>query len=192
MAASPRLASVVQSCRMRLLGFIQNRVKVRDDAEDILQDITYRLFRTDEESGHPVDDAVAWLFRAARNAIIDGWRKKREEQFPAWVADADALDFSLASSPELMEITEVLSVNTDAAEDEYLSGIFWQELRSALDELPEAQREIFVKTELEGQSYKKLSEESGIPVATLLSRKHKAVLHLRGRLREIYDAIIMH
>ncbi|GFH62861.1 MAG: RNA polymerase subunit sigma-24 [Candidatus Desulfovibrio kirbyi] len=187
MAASSRLIQAVQSCRARLLGFISNRVKVRDDAEDIMQDIVLRLFQTDVASD-PVDDAVAWLFRAARNAITDGWRKKREEQLPA--ADADALDFTLASTPELVEITEVLCARTGTAEDTYLAGIFWQELRIALDALPDTQREIFVKTELENCSYKQLAEEMDIPIATLLSKKHKAVLRLRERLRKVYDAII--
>ena len=61
-----------------------------------------------------------------------------------------------------------------------------EELEHALDELPEEQREVFVAHELMGYSFKELSEESGVGLNTLLSRKHYAVKHLRERLRDIY------
>jgi len=61
------------------------------------------------------------------------------------------------------------------------------ELEEALDELPPDQREVFVAHEIEGRSFKELAVESGVSVNTLLSRKHYAVLHLRERLREIYN-----
>jgi len=74
-------------------------------------------------------------------------------------------------------------------EDEYLKTLLWEELEEALAELPDAQREVFEKTELLGYSYNELAEESGSSVQTLLSRKHKAVLFLRTRLRNLYDEI---
>ena len=61
------------------------------------------------------------------------------------------------------------------------------ELESALHELPDEQREVFVAHEFEGRSFKELSEESGVGVNTLLSRKRYAIRHLRERLRSIHD-----
>ena len=61
------------------------------------------------------------------------------------------------------------------------------EIDTALDELPEEQRDVLVAHELEGRSFKELAAETGLSVNTLLSRKHYAVLHLRRRLRAIYD-----
>ena len=60
-------------------------------------------------------------------------------------------------------------------------------LDEALDELPENQREVFVAHELLGRSFKELAEETRVSVATLLSRKRYAVLHLRRRLKEMYE-----
>jgi RNA polymerase sigma factor (sigma-70 family) len=60
-------------------------------------------------------------------------------------------------------------------------------LEEALEELPEAQREVFVVHELMGKSFKELSEETGASVNTLLSRKRYAVLYLRERLQEIEE-----
>ena len=65
-----------------------------------------------------------------------------------------------------------------------------EELDAALEELPEAQREAFVAHELEGRSFKELSEATGVPVNTLISRKRYAVLQLRQRLRAIYKEYV--
>jgi DNA-directed RNA polymerase specialized sigma24 family protein len=60
-------------------------------------------------------------------------------------------------------------------------------LEHALSELPDEQREVFIAHELEGRSFKELSQETGTSLNTLLSRKRYAVLHLRERLQTIYD-----
>jgi DNA-directed RNA polymerase specialized sigma24 family protein len=86
-------------------------------------------------------------------------------------------------------VAEIMFGQTESAEDAYLASLFWEELESALAELPEVQREAFEKTELQGFSFKQLAEETGTPVNTLLSRKHSAVLYLRTRLQELYDEI---
>jgi RNA polymerase sigma factor (sigma-70 family) len=65
--------------------------------------------------------------------------------------------------------------------------VLLDELEAAIDELPEEQREVFVAHELEGRSFKEMSAETGVSVNTLLSRKRYAVLHLRERVRSIYD-----
>jgi RNA polymerase sigma factor (sigma-70 family) len=65
--------------------------------------------------------------------------------------------------------------------------VLFEELDSALDELPAEQREVFIAHEIEGRSFKELAAETGIGVSTLISRKHYAVMHLRERLRSIYD-----
>ena len=178
-SAFSRLVPVIRSSQARLRAFIRSRVPVREDAEDILQEIIYRLLAADA-SGHPADQAAAWLFRAARNEIIDRARRKREEPLPARDGDSD---------PEMEEIAEVLFAGAATPEEEYLSGLFWRELRDALAELPAPQREAFEQTELRGRSFKELAAETGLPVNTLISRKHKAVLHLRSRLRNLYDEI---
>ncbi|MGR7652815.1 RNA polymerase sigma factor, partial [Klebsiella aerogenes] len=62
-------------------------------------------------------------------------------------------------------------------------------LTEALAELPPLQREAFEKTELQGYSYRELAAESGASEQAWLSRKHKAVLFLRSRLRTLYDEL---
>jgi RNA polymerase sigma factor (sigma-70 family) len=62
------------------------------------------------------------------------------------------------------------------------------QLAAAIDELPPEQREVFIAHELDGTSFKDIAARSGIPLNTLLARKHYAVKHLRRRLQGVYDA----
>ncbi|MGY5957124.1 sigma-70 family RNA polymerase sigma factor [Kosakonia sp. BK9b] len=172
------LMSAIGACRSRLNAFIRRRT-ARDDADDILQEVTYQLMKVEQ----PVENIAAWLFRAARNEIVDRGRKKKELPFSGLFASDEEGDF-----PE-DELAETLFGTPQTPEDEYLKILLWEEVAVALEELTPEQREVFEKTELEGYSYKALSAESGVSVQTLLSRKHKAVLYLRSRLRSVYDSL---
>ena len=129
----------------------------------------------------PIDFVTGWLFRVARNRITDFFRKKRPGAFSdEMLEDEDG---------ELLDVGDLLP-SPDAGPDAlYMRGVLLDELDVALGELPVEQREIFLAHEMEGRSFKELSAESGVSVNTLLSRKRYAVLHLRDRLKQIYDEI---
>lgn len=171
------LVSALNACRSRLKAFIRGRMAVRDEADDVLQEVTYQLMKIEQ----PVENIAAWLFRAARNEMTDRSRKKRELSLSDLDSDADFTESELEAT--LFGVPQM-------PEDDYLSALFWEELEEALAELPPAQREAFVKTELQGYSVKQLAEETGLSSQTLLSRKHKAVLYLRVRLHSLYDQLI--
>lgn len=173
------LMSAITACRTKLNAFIRGRTAVHEDADDILQEVTYKLMQVEQ----PVENVAAWLFRAARNEMTDRARKKRELPLADFFGGNEENDF-----PE-DELAETIFGVPQTPEDEYLKTLLWEELEEALAELPDAQREVFEKTELLGYSYNELAEESGSSVQTLLSRKHKAVLFLRTRLRNLYDEI---
>ncbi|MDR2745222.1 MAG: sigma-70 family RNA polymerase sigma factor [Desulfovibrio sp.] len=174
--------SFLQSCRKRLLAFIRKRLPSGHEADDLAQDVLYQYVRINTLM-QPVEQAMAWMLKVARNEIIDRSRRKRELRLPDSGEDGG----------EWMpndELAGVMFGETTGPEEEYLAKLFWEELEDALSELPPAQREVFEKTELRGYSFRRLSEESGTPVNTLLSRKRGAVLHLRERLREVYAEIV--
>jgi RNA polymerase sigma factor (sigma-70 family) len=177
MAKDSLLVSALNACHSRLTAFIRGRTAVREDADDVLQEITWQLMKVEQ----PVENIAAWLFRAARNELTDRARKKRELPLSAFYTADDDGDF-----PE-DELAETLFGVAQTPEDDYLKSLLWEELNDALAALPPAQREVFERTELEGLSYKELAEETGDSVQALLSRKHKAVLYLRTRLRSVYD-----
>ena len=160
------------------MGFIRKRVNNEADAEDILQDVFSQFVGNNQ----PIDQLTAWLFTVARNKIIDRQRKQKPEYLEDVFGDDDGEDTANWS--------EFLFSNDDNPEKEYLRTLFWQELNSALDELPEEQRRVFVQHELEGISFKEIAEQTGETVNTLLSRKRYAVLHLRERLSSLKDELL--
>jgi RNA polymerase sigma factor (sigma-70 family) len=173
-----RIAETVEREQARLRNFIRRRVADRGDAEDILQEVfyefveTYRLLK-------PVEQAGAWLFRVARNRIIDLWRKRR----PGSLSSPAAVD----DEGEAILLEDLLP-SPDAGPDAiYARKLLLEELEAAIEELPEEQREIFIAHEIEGRSFKELAAETGLSMNTLLSRKHYAVLQLRRRLQAVHE-----
>ncbi len=172
-----RISEAVAREQPRLRNFIRRRVADPGDAEDILQDVFYELVAA-YRLMQPVEQVGAWLFRVARNRIIDLFRKKKLEarKSDAMTNDAEAL------------LLEDLLPSPDAGPEAlFARRVLMDELDAALDELPDEQRDVFIAHEIEGRSFKELSAETGVSVNTLLSRKHYAVLHLRRRLQAIYD-----
>jgi RNA polymerase sigma factor (sigma-70 family) len=168
-----RIAETVERERPRLRNFIRRRVADEGDADDILQDVFYELVET-YRGTHPVDLASAWLFRVARNRIIDLFRKKKPESLNEEVGDGLALE-DLLPSP---------NAGPDA---EYARVVLLEHLEEAIDELPEEQRTVFLANEVEGKSFKQMSEETGVSINTLLTRKRYAVLRLREKLQDVYE-----
>jgi RNA polymerase sigma factor (sigma-70 family) len=173
-----RISDVVKREQSRLRNFIRRRVPDPRDAEDILQDVFYMLVEANRLL-MPIDHVTGWLFQVARNRITDLFRKKQPESF----SDATATD----EEDELLHLEDLLPSPEAGPEAIYARHVLFEELEWALDELPDEQREVFVAHELEGRSFKEIAAETGMSVNTLLSRKRYAVLHLRQRLKSVYD-----
>src|SRR5438309_6525055 len=167
-----RIAEVVRREQSRLRNFIRRRVPDPRDAEDILQEVFYELLEANSLL-MPIDHVTGWLFRVARNRIVDLFRKKRPERF----SDTAAAD----EDDELPQWEDLLPSPDAGPEALYVRSALLDELELALSELPDEQREVFVAHELEGRSFRELSEVSGVKINTLLARKRYAVLQLRDR-----------
>ncbi len=162
------ITRVINTYSRRLLGFIRKRVDTEADAEDILQDVFFQFTGNTQ----PIEQVTAWLFTVARNKITDNKRKQR---------------------PRLMDDEEgaaLFSEGPENPETSFLRTVFWEEFQRALAELPEEQRQAFVLHEMEGISFKKMAEQTGETVNTLISRKRYAVLHLRGKLAKLRDEML--
>jgi len=173
-----RISQVVDRERARLLNFIRRRVPDPRDAEDILQDVFSELVEANRLL-MPIDHITGWLFRVARNRIIDLFRKKKTVNF----SDTSIED----EDDELLQFEDLLP-SPDAGPDAlYARSVLIAAFELAVDELPPEQREVFVAHEIEGLSFKEIAARTGVGMNTLLSRKRYAVLHLRERLQGIYD-----
>jgi RNA polymerase sigma factor (sigma-70 family) len=182
-AQDQQIQTAVREQRGRLLRFIQRRIPDPDQAEDILQDVfaelveSYRVLK-------PVEQAAAWLFRVARNRITDLYRRKKPVSLEAEFAAAEA-----NPDGEGLLLADLLPAPDDRPENRLLRETLMDALSDALAELPAAQRQVFVWHELEDRSFKDMEAETGVPLKTLISRKHYAVLHLRKRLQKLYDEL---
>ena len=173
---SDRIEHTIKKERKRLFDFIRSRVRNEHEAEDILQDVFYQLTASYSVT-EPIEQLTSWLFTAARNKVIDWYRRRKR--------DSVSLDDVLDRVP--LNLDDVLYDPAQDPDAVFARSMLWTELAEALDDLPEEQRQVFVMHELEGKSFKEIAEKTGVPMNTLLSRKRYAVLYLREQLQELYN-----
>jgi len=176
---------LIEEFQPQLKAFVNKHVDNVSDVDDVLQDVFYQFVHTVENTLNPIEHVSAWLYKVARNTIINRGKKKREEELPFYQGEDD--DENL-----LNDFSDMLFNNetSPSPEMEYLRSLVWVELENALSELPVEQREVFELTELDGIPVKEIALATGVSVNTLLSRKHYAVLHLRKRLSDLRDEIL--
>jgi RNA polymerase sigma factor (sigma-70 family) len=176
-----RVSEIVAEQRTRLRSFIRRRVPDPSDAEDIVQEVFYELVEANRLL-MPIEHVTGWLYRVARNRIIDLFRKKKPERFSdAAIENEDG---------EILQVEDLLPSPDAGPEALYMRSVLLDELELAIEALPEEQREVFIAHEIDGRSFKELSAETGISMSTLLSRKRYAILHLRERLQAIYNEFV--
>jgi RNA polymerase sigma factor (sigma-70 family) len=173
------ITDTIKSVSKKLFGFIKQRVSSNEDAEDILQEVLYQFAGNTQ----PIEQASAWLYTVARNKITDSYRKQK-------LPLADDLLGSVQQDDDSFDWKEMLLPTDSNPETEYLRNLFWEELKTALDELPEEQRSVFIQHEIDGTAFKDIAVQTGESVATLISRKRYAVLHLRSRLQVLRDELL--
>jgi RNA polymerase sigma factor (sigma-70 family) len=170
------IAEALERDQPRLRSFIRKHVADTTEAEDILQDVFYELLEA-YRLMKPIEHVTGWLFRVAKNRIVDLFRHKKTSSLNNLVSAEEGSD----------TLEDLLPSENAGPEAAYARNLLLDALDEALDELPPAQREVFVAHELMGRSFKDISAETGLSVNTLLSRKRYAVLHLRQRLQSIYE-----
>src|SRR6266700_204854 len=118
-----RISEVVKREQSRLRNFIRRRVPDPRDAEDILQDVFFKLVEANRLL-MPIEHVTGWLFRVARNRITDLFRKKKPESFSDTAfADEDG---------ELLRLEDLLPSPADGPEALYARNVLLDELALAL------------------------------------------------------------
>ncbi len=173
------ITGIVKNYGNKLLSFIRGKVKSSEDAEDILQEVWYQLSNTinlDE-----IESMSGWLYRVAKNKVIDKYRKKPTDYLE---------DFIFEDENGNVSVKDILLSDFSDPAQQQLKELFWDTLMSALDELPAAQRYVFVQNELEDKTLQEIATETGESIKAIISRKGYAVKHLRNRLKELYNEFI--
>jgi len=176
MARQQTIISTISNYSRQLFGFIRSRVKTNEDAEDILQDVWYQF--SNLPAVDDINNIGGWLFRVARNRIIDKSRKKK---------DALIDDYSYEDDEGVSFFSSILRSDDEDAETQTMQRLFWDELMDALQELPEKQRNVFGWNELEDMTLQEIADRENENIKTIISRKRYAVLHLRTRLETLYN-----
>ena len=170
-----RLEKVYRDERSSLLGFIRSRTGSLEEAEDLLQDVFFQAIRAASVTD-PIENVVGWLYRIARNKIIDRYRRKKNT-------------VSLQQEREEVTLEELLADSGIDIEKEMIRRAVMDALIEALDELPAEQRDAFIQQGIEGKTFREISEQSGVPLNTLIARKRYAVQFLRGRLHDLKEIV---
>lgn len=179
--ASNNLDDIIKNNTPRLQSFVKSRVSNSDDADDIVQDTFYQFLRSISIMDNPIGQVTSWLYTVAHNLIINHGKKHREVE----VAKRKEDDSFIAELTDIM-----VASDNDSPEVCMLRNMVWEELHKALHELPPEQREAVEMTEIQGLSVKDAAREMGVPMGTFLSRKHYAVIHIRKRLKVLYEDLI--
>ena len=172
------IAEALERDEPRLRNFIRKRVLDNGDAEDVLQDVFYELIQA-YRLMKPMEQVTAWLYRVARNRITDLFRRQKSV----------SLQDTVGSDEDAWSIEDLLPSPEAGPDAVFARNVLLDMIEEALDELPVEQSEVFVAHEWLGKSFKELSDETGVSVNTLLSRKRYAVLHLRKRLQETDESM---
>jgi len=179
MARQQNILSAIKNYGKQLFGFIRSRVKSDEDAEDILQDVWYQLSNQPEVEA--LESVSGWLYRVAKNKIVDRSRKKKTEFIN---------DFGFEDADGEFHLPDILMVDNQNPETEHLRQLFWEELFAALEELPENQRNVFIWNELEEMTLQQIADKENENIKTIISRKRYAVMHLRNRMEYLYNEIV--
>lgn len=177
--AKQSIIQTVKDYGSRLFGFIRSRVNSDEDAEDILQDVWYQLSSRGEVE--TLESVSGWLYRVAKNKIIDRSRKKKDELLE---------DYSMEDEEGVLQLPEFLLSSFSDPSSESLRRLFWEELTNALNELPQNQRNVFVWNELEEMTLQQIADKEQENIKTIISRKRYAVQHLRTRLEDLYNEFL--
>lgn len=170
-----KTVQIVKDYSARLFGFIRGKVSSNEDAEDILQEVWFQLSQS--VNVDEIEQISGWLFKVAKNKIIDRHRKKKPDSLDDYDPEEEGISF----------VKQILLTDFDDPETEYLREIFWKELFAALEELPRKQREVYIQNELEDKTLQQIADETDEKLKTIISRKGYAVKHLRKRLFTLYE-----
>ena len=173
------LTDTIKKFGNKLFGFVRGKVKTNEDAEDILQEVWYQLSNLTNIDA--LENTGAWLYSVSRNKITDFYRKKKTDNLEDYAYENEEGDFLIKNA--------LLSDESNDPELAMFKELFWDELRLALDELPENQRYVFIQNEMEDKTLQEIADESGENLKTIISRKGYAVKHLRKKLFSLYNEL---
>ncbi len=142
-----------------LKSYVNKRIQdtANSTAEDIIQDVALKLFAGADRYA-PINNVAGFVYRSIKNRIIDIMRSGKQSNY-------------IDSNIELLKIVDVIHYSSESNNSENKIEI----LKKCIEELKPVYKNIIIAVDIEGYSYKEISEETGIPEGTLMSRRHRAI-----------------
>ncbi len=150
------------------------RASVNRDAEDIIQDVALKLF-TSADRYSPINNVTGFVYRAIKNKIIDVMRSSKKHK----------LNYETQNEYKLTEFAALIYESSSDLYPEQMK----QELKKAIINLKPKYKAIIIAIDFEGYSYKEVEEETGVPIGTLMSRRHRAISQLYKTLKSKKETI---
>lgn len=158
--------------KTRLFNYIFQMVRDRDLSDDIFQETFVKAITTIKQGrNNDMGKFSAWLYRIARNLVVDTFRAQRNEGS----LSTDDTDYDILNRRELAE---------DTIEDVMVDLQIEEDLRRLIDELPDVQREVLNLRYYRELSFKEIAELTGVSINTALGRMRYAILNLRRLAKE--------
>ncbi|MCD6123024.1 MAG: sigma-70 family RNA polymerase sigma factor [Spirochaetales bacterium] len=170
-----KLEHIYRKEQKNLFRFIHSRTGDIEEAEDILQE----LFLNAAENlniAEPINNLLGWLYTAARNRVIDWYRKKK----------------NVVSIHTPVRDTTLENLIEDIGlpvEKDFIRRLVLDMLIEKINELPDNQREVIIQQTIKGNTFKEISRETGIGINTLIARKRYALQNLKEKLLKIKELI---
>lgn len=136
------------------------------DAEDIIQDVALKLFSGADRYA-PINNVAGFVYKSIKNRIIDVMRTAK---------NANSVDMD----KDMLDLVDVMhqAANSYSSEETVLL------LKKCIDQLKPAYKDIVIAVDFEGYSYREISNETGISIGTLMSRRHRALGILYAKIEQ--------
>tara|TARA_B100000683_G_C12365920_1_gene505108 strand:+ start:99 stop:683 length:585 start_codon:yes stop_codon:yes gene_type:complete len=157
---------IINRHRSRIFGYILSKVRDKDTAEDIFQDVFIKIINSLKKGKYNEEGKfIVWAMTITHNLIMDFFRKKKKNRFLKPTDDFDIFD--------------VISDHSLNSEESLIKSQVIDDLNILINELPETQKEVLKLRYFSNMSFKEIADKCDISINTALGRMRYALINIR-------------